>query len=70
MTIDQLRAEVSALLGVGCDRLGTDDNLVSLGLDSVRVMALAERLRTHGAQITFLDMIERPTLRDWHAMVS
>jgi aryl carrier-like protein len=32
-------------------------------------MALAERLRAQGADITFLDMIERPTLRDWLTMV-
>ena len=69
MTIDQLRDEVSELLDVGQDRLGTDENLVNLGLDSVRVMALAERLRAHGAEVTFLDMIERPTLRDWLRMV-
>ena len=70
MTIDQLREEVSDLLDVGTDQLGADDNLVNLGLDSVRVMALAERLRAHGADITFLDMIERPTLREWLTMVS
>ena len=70
MTIDQLRAEVSDLLDVEHERLGADDNLVNLGLDSVRVMALAERLRAHGADITFLDMIERPTLREWSTMVA
>ncbi|HEY4454294.1 MAG TPA: phosphopantetheine-binding protein [Pseudonocardiaceae bacterium] len=69
MTIDQLRHEVSDLLDVGPDQLGADDNLVNHGLDSVRVMALAERLRAHGADITFLDMIERPTLRDWLTML-
>ena len=69
MTIDQLRAEVADLLDVGPGRLGADDNLVNHGLDSVRVMALAQRLRAHGADVTFLDMIERPTLRDWLTMV-
>jgi bifunctional isochorismate lyase/aryl carrier protein len=69
MTIDQLRHEVSDLLDVGPDQLGADDNLVNHGLDSVRVMTLAERLRAQGADITFLDMIERPTLRDWLTMV-
>lgn len=70
MTIDQLRHEVSDLLDVGPDQLHADDNLVNHGLDSVRVMALAERLRAHGADITFLDMIERPTLRDWLTMLA
>lgn len=70
MTIDQLRDEVSELLDVGRDQLGADDNLVNLGLDSVRVMALAERLRAHGADVAFLDMIERPTLRDWLTMLA
>jgi aryl carrier-like protein len=70
MTIDQLRDEVADLLDVGQDRLGADENLVNLGLDSVRLMALAERLRAHGAEVTFLAMIERPTLRDWLSLVA
>ncbi|MBB2910628.1 bifunctional isochorismate lyase/aryl carrier protein [Streptosporangium becharense] len=39
---------------------GDDDNLLDHGLDSVRLMMVADRLG-----VDFTDLAERPTLRAW-----
>lgn len=39
---------------------GDDENLFDHGLDSVRLMIVAERL-----EVDFADLAERPTLRAW-----
>ncbi|HYN93022.1 MAG TPA: phosphopantetheine-binding protein [Pilimelia sp.] len=44
---------------------GDDDDLLDLGLDSIRLMTVVERLRAAGHDVTFVALAERPTLGDW-----
>lgn len=60
-----LRAEVAALLEVPAVELLDDENLMYSGLDSIRLMSLLERWRRAGADTTFVELAERPTLDDW-----
>jgi bifunctional isochorismate lyase/aryl carrier protein len=66
----RLREEVAELLVQPPSDLGDDENLLDRGLDSIRIMSLVERWRRKGAEITFVELAERPTLTDWYALLS
>ncbi|KJY25870.1 phosphopantetheine-binding protein [Streptomyces sp. NRRL S-495] len=64
-TVERIRAEVADLLGEDPADIPLDENLADWGLDSVRLMALAERWRAEGAEVTFLQLAERPAVEAW-----
>ncbi|MEV0650148.1 isochorismatase family protein [Phytomonospora sp. NPDC050363] len=63
ITLDELRAEVAALLD---EPVEDDENLVDAGLDSIRVMTLVEGWKARGFQVGFADLAEDPTVRGFH----
>jgi len=65
-----LRAEVAALLEVPAVELLEDENLMYAGLDSIRLMSLLERWRRAGADTTFVELADRPTLAEWWRVLS
>ncbi|MDC0707454.1 isochorismatase family protein [Stigmatella sp. ncwal1] len=65
----QIHADVVELLQQDA-ALGDDENLLERGLDSIRLMSLVERWRNAGAEVTFVELAERPTLADWYAMLT
>ena len=69
LTLDRLRADVADQIGERAEQIGDDDDLVSLGLDSIGLMRLSARWAKQGAPITFADLIERRTLREWWQLV-
>ncbi len=69
LTIERIRADIADLLYLSPDELTDDTNLFDSGLDSVRVLGLVERWRAAGAQVSFIDLVEKPTVADWAAMV-
>ncbi|AUY49092.1 MULTISPECIES: phosphopantetheine-binding protein [Streptomycetaceae] len=64
-TVERIRAEVADLLGEDPADIPLDENLADWGLDSVRLMALAERWRSEGADVAFLQLAERPAVEAW-----
>ncbi|WP_344325035.1 phosphopantetheine-binding protein [Kitasatospora putterlickiae] len=64
-TVERIRAEVADLLGEDPEEIPLDENLADWGLDSVRLMALAERWRAEGAEVAFLQLAERPAVEAW-----
>ncbi|MFZ5604326.1 MAG: isochorismatase family protein [Pseudomonadota bacterium] len=64
-SLDELRGQVAALLQLNPSDLQPDDDLLLMGLDSIRLMSLVENLRHAGADIEFVDLAERPTLAEW-----
>lgn len=46
-------------------RLGNDDNLLRLGMDSMQLMAWVNRLRTRGYRVRLRDLYHTPTLAGW-----
>lgn len=68
--LEALRAEVAALLQLPASDLRADDNLLYLGLDSIRLMSLVERWRVIDERITFVALAEQPTLAHWAALLS
>ncbi len=65
-----IRAEVAELLGVSADTVDPDGNLISQGLDSIRVMALAGRWRRRGIAVDFAMLAAVPTIEAWSLLMS
>lgn len=67
---ENIRAEVAELLGVDVDAVQPGNNLISQGLDSIRIMTLAGRWRRQGIAIDFATLAEQPTIDAWTRLVS
>jgi len=65
-----VRAEVAELLGVSADTVDPDGNLVSQGLDSIRMMTLAGRWRRRGIAVDFATLAAAPTIEAWSVLLS
>jgi mycobactin phenyloxazoline synthetase len=65
-----VRAEVAELLGVSADTVDPDGNLISQGLDSIRMMTLAGRWRRRGIAVDFATLAAAPTIEAWSVLVS
>jgi aryl carrier-like protein len=65
LSLDGLREAVAVALGAEPATIADDDDLLHLGLDSVRMMALASRWRQTGLELKFSELAARPTLAAW-----
>lgn len=65
----ELRQNVADLLGVPIDALVDDQNLIELGLDSIRLMRLAGQCRRRGFNFGFAEMVSMPTLAAWSKLI-
>lgn len=68
--IAALRQAVATWLDMPPDEISVDDNLIDLGLDSVRLMAMVARWRDAGYEVAFTQLGERPRIADWWAILS
>ncbi|MFF2155145.1 isochorismatase family protein [Paenibacillus chitinolyticus] len=69
--LSALRQQVAGLLRERPDAIGDEDNLPEYwGLDSIRIMTLAERWRSLGASVTFAELAEEPTLLAWSKLLA
>ncbi|MFF4813969.1 phosphopantetheine-binding protein [Kitasatospora sp. NPDC001309] len=64
-TVERIRGEVADLLGEDPTDIPLDENLADWGLDSIRLMTLAERWRAEGAEVEFVRLAERPSVEAW-----
>ena len=62
-------AEVAELLGVSADTVDPGGNLISQGLDSIRMMSLAGRWRRRGIDVDFAALAADPTVEAWSLLV-
>lgn len=69
LTIDTLRADVAAALHETPEDIGYDDNLLDLGLDSMRVLSLVLKWGKSGIALEFSDLAEHTTLNGWWGVV-
>ncbi|EWY39632.1 Isochorismatase [Skermanella stibiiresistens SB22] len=63
-------ADVAQALGVPVADIGLDDNLLDHGIDSIRIMSLVERWRRVGAEVTFVELADSPTVGAWWALLA
>lgn len=70
LSLERLRIEVSDLLQQPLSEVTDREDLLDLGLDSIRLMTLVEQLRNAGVDITFVELAEHPTLASWWKLLS
>jgi len=67
---DEIKATVADLVGVAQDEISDADDLIALGLDSIRMMTLAGGWRKRGSRITFAQLAAAPSIESWYALLS
>jgi yersiniabactin nonribosomal peptide synthetase len=70
LTLELMRADVAELLGQAPAAVGDDDNVLQLGLDSLRLMGLASRWRKAGFEVKFSELAVEPVLSAWWSMAA
>jgi aryl carrier-like protein len=69
LTRERIRAEIAALIHEAPEEIGGEDNLMDLGLDSMRAMTLLTRWNATGLGLDFAELAERLTLDAWWAII-
>lgn len=69
LSLERMRADVARLLHEAPEDILDDDNLMDLGLDSMRLMKLASQWREAGARLEFADLAVEATLGRWWTLV-
>lgn len=64
-----IREEVGAILGIAPESLNLDTDLVTQGLDSLRMMRLAGQWRKRGMDIDFARLATTPTIGAWSQLL-
>ncbi|ENM5772516.1 isochorismatase family protein [Vibrio mimicus] len=70
LTLDQMCVDVAETLSLDLDEVDINENLLFLGLDSIRAMVLLEKWRHYGVNVTFAQLIEKVTLQEWWTLIS
>ncbi|NYT86161.1 phosphopantetheine-binding protein [Pollutimonas harenae] len=68
LTLESMRADIARVLHEDPSEIGNDDNLMDLGLDSMRTMTLASQWRDVGVNIDFSEMALNATLGHWWSL--
>jgi aryl carrier-like protein len=69
LTLERMRADVAKLISEAPDDVRDDDNLMDLGLDSMRVLGLVMAWGEHGIALEFSHLAEHTTLGGWWQVV-
>ncbi|MFI5835753.1 phosphopantetheine-binding protein [Micromonospora sp. NPDC051300] len=66
----ELQAQIAELLDEPVDSFGPDDDLIDVGLDSIRLMTLVERWRSGGVRLGFVELADHPTVNGWWSLMT
>jgi len=69
LTLEEMRRDVAIILRIDVAEVSPDENLIDLGLDSMRAMSLHDRWNSAGSELDFAALSEAPTLRRWWELV-
>ncbi len=69
LTYEAMRADVAKLIHEDPEEIGPYDNLMDLGLDSMRAMNLVLRWSDAGLALDFSELAEEVTLSGWWKIV-
>ncbi|MHA2811865.1 isochorismatase family protein [Vibrio campbellii] len=65
LSLESMRKDVADILDVDLDEVDVDENLIFLGLDSIRVMTLHSRWKALGFNVELAEMVALYTIKDW-----
>lgn len=69
LTLARMRLDIAEMLREDPSDIHDDDNLMDLGLDSMRIMTLLLRWNKAGAAVEFSEMAAVATLAEWWALI-
>ncbi|KAB7628122.1 phosphopantetheine-binding protein [Stenotrophomonas rhizophila] len=69
LTLARMRADVAEMLGEAPEDISTEENLMDLGLDSMRVLGLVLAWGNTGIALEFSHLAEHATLGGWWTVV-
>lgn len=69
LTPERLREHLAQVLDMPVGEIAEDENLLDLGMDSIRLMNLVERCGQDGVQTEFVELAENPTLAHWYTLL-
>lgn len=69
-SVEDLQAQIAEVLGEPTDSFGPDDDLIDVGLDSIRLMSLVERWRSGGVRLGFVELADQPTVNGWWSLIN
>lgn len=65
LTLARMQQDVADILDLELDEVELNENLIYLGLDSIRAMVLIEKWRQAGVNINFAELVKDVTLAQW-----
>jgi aryl carrier-like protein len=68
LTLERMRADIAAVLHERPEDIADDDNLIDLGLDSLRALNLSLAW-SQAVPLAFADLAEHTTLAGWWSVV-
>lgn len=69
LSLESMTRDVASILKMPAADIHASDNLLDLGLDSIRLMILLEKWRAQGVEVDFVELAEAATLGDWWAII-
>lgn len=69
LTLERMRADVAEMIGEAPEDISSDENLMDLGLDSMRVLGLVLAWGNTGIPLEFGHLAEHATLGGWWSVV-
>ncbi|MHC5148101.1 phosphopantetheine-binding protein [Stenotrophomonas sp. PS02301] len=69
LTLARMRADIAEMLGEAPEDISTEENLMDLGLDSMRVLGLVLAWGNTGIALEFSHLAEHATLGGWWTVV-
>ncbi|MFC0598086.1 phosphopantetheine-binding protein [Streptomyces palmae] len=70
LTPTVFRADLAEFLHQQPDDVDLEENPLSAGLDSLRIVTLVERWRAAGADVSFVELAERTSFSQWWQLLS
>ena len=68
--LETMRADLARILKQDPATIDDDENLIDLGLDSIRAMMLVQKWQERGVRIEFSELAEHLTLAAWWEVIA
>lgn len=59
------KVQIGKILKLDPEKIRDQDNLIELGINSLKIMRLVNDWRKRGAKVTFAELISQPTFQQW-----
>lgn len=69
LSLSVMKQDVADVLMLDLADVDEDENLLFLGLDSIRAATLLEKWRAYGVNLSFAELIEKVSLREWWQLI-